>query len=129
MCQKAVGGYFGAFARVRREDLTWTRGEPGVFRSSEAAERGFCRDCGTPLSYRFRDGGNISVTIGSLDDPAAVSPDTQYSAECRPALAEQLAALPANATGSWLKPELAPRFASRQHPDHDTDRWPPLVTA
>ena len=48
MCQKAFGNYFAPLTGVPRKDLVWTKGQPGIFRSSEAAERGFCRDCGTP---------------------------------------------------------------------------------
>ena len=53
MCQKASGQPFMAFARVKAGDLAWTRGAPAVFQSSNLVERGFCRDCGTPLTYRF----------------------------------------------------------------------------
>ena len=53
MCQKASGGPFMAFAGVRPDDLVWTRGAPKVFASSAIAERGFCADCGTPLTYRL----------------------------------------------------------------------------
>jgi len=49
MCQKAFGNYFAAFAGVPPADFAWVKGTPGVFKSSQAAERGFCRDCGTPL--------------------------------------------------------------------------------
>jgi hypothetical protein len=51
MCQKAFGNYFAALVGTRRENLTWTRGEPASFRSSSVVQRGFCRDCGTPLSF------------------------------------------------------------------------------
>ena len=60
MCQKASGGYFGAFAGVALADFAWEQGTPGVFKSSELAERGFCRDCGTPLSFRYVDRDRIS---------------------------------------------------------------------
>ena len=69
MCQKAFGNYFAPLTGVPIADLEWTRGEPGVFKSSEAVERGFCRDCGTPLSFRYVARDRISVSIGSLDEP------------------------------------------------------------
>ena len=53
MCQKAVGGPFSAWANVRMENFAWTRGAPGTFRSSSAAERGFCPRCGTPLYFAY----------------------------------------------------------------------------
>src|SRR5579875_1949166 len=68
MCQKAFGSYFAPLAGVHLAELVWTRGEPATFRSSEAVERGFCRDCGTPLTYHIPGRDRISVSIGSLDD-------------------------------------------------------------
>ena len=52
MCQKASGNYFQAFTGVPRTDFVWTRGQPGTFHSSAAVARDFCRECGTPLTYR-----------------------------------------------------------------------------
>ena len=69
MCQKAGGGPFMTFGGVRLDELVWTRGTPKVFVSSSIAERGFCRECGTPLTYRMFERDRISVTLGSLDDP------------------------------------------------------------
>ena len=45
------------------------------------AQRGFCKDCGTPLTYAFDGNGRISVTINSLDDPEAMPPTKQYGTE------------------------------------------------
>jgi hypothetical protein len=53
MCQKAVGNLFMAVAGVPLQQFAWTRGEPAVYRSSSAAERGFCHDCGTALTFRY----------------------------------------------------------------------------
>ena len=83
MCQKAFGNYFAPLAGVPPRDFAWTRGAPGTFRSSEAVERGFCRDCGTPLTYRVLDKDRISVSLGSLDDPSRVTPTKQYGIEGR----------------------------------------------
>ena len=83
MCQKAVGNLFMAVAGVPLDDFAWTSGEPAVFRSSSAAERGFCRDCGTPLTFRYLARSRISVTLGSLDEPAKARPTIQHSIESR----------------------------------------------
>ena len=61
------------FVRFLNADLAWST-PPEIFASSNLVERGFCRRCGTPLSYREIERANISVTLGSLDDPDAVSP-------------------------------------------------------
>jgi hypothetical protein len=98
MCQKALGNLFMAAAGVPEDAFAWTRGAPAVFQSSSAAERGFCRECGTPLSFRYLGKGRITITIGSLDDPARVKPREQIGIESRlPWLAEALA-LPGKTT-------------------------------
>src|ERR1700712_1369555 len=70
MCQKAVGGPFAALSKVPLAQFAWTRGTPGKFQSSSAAERHFCAACGTPLSFHYLDSDAIEVTTGSLDLPA-----------------------------------------------------------
>src|SRR5215210_7150175 len=63
MCQKAFGSYFAPFAGVPPKDLEWVRGMLASYRSSEMVERGFCRDCGTPLTFRYLDRDRISVSL------------------------------------------------------------------
>ena len=129
MCQKSVGGPFNAWANVRTENFAWTRGTPARFRSSSAAERGFCRDCGTPLCFAYnKRPGSISLTVGSLDTPAAVQLTEVEAAESRlanfdPAL---LAALPGHTTPEGGPPEDLTQIVIYQHPDHDTPpEWHP----
>jgi hypothetical protein len=55
MCQKAFGSFGAALVSVAADDIEWTRGTAGEFRSSAIVARGFCRDCGTPL-YMKEDG-------------------------------------------------------------------------
>jgi hypothetical protein len=117
MCQKAFGNYFAPFAGVSRGDLAWVKGEPGVFRSSEVVERGFCRDCGTPLFYCYHDRGRISVALGSLDDPSRVVPTRQFGIESRLPFVAALASLPGMRTDEYVPSEEADRLRSRQHPD------------
>jgi hypothetical protein len=57
-------------------------------------ERGFCRDCGTPLSNRQIHGPWISLTIVSLDDPEAVRPSRKYSVDAALSWSATLADLP-----------------------------------
>ena len=51
MCQKASGQPFRGLTGGERENLRWTRGTLSIFKSSNMVERGFCRDCGTPLTF------------------------------------------------------------------------------
>lgn len=121
MCQKAFGSYIAPLAGVPMADLVWTRGEPGRFRSSDIVERGFCRVCGTPLFYRVLERDRISVSIGSLDAPNRVVPVLQYGVEAKSMSFESLHRLPSEGTSEDYA------NTSRQHPDHDTERWPPAA--
>ncbi|HEY8564725.1 MAG TPA: GFA family protein [Beijerinckiaceae bacterium] len=120
MCQKAFGNYFAALTGVKRADHAWTRGQPGTFHSSEIVERGFCRDCGTPLTFAYDPHDRISVSIGSLDHPERVTVEKQYGIESRLPAFETLHRLPGTATEDDDVPaNWRPKLASRQHPDHD----------
>jgi hypothetical protein len=72
-----------AFVRFSATRVTWS-GPLAVFASSNVVERGFCGNCGTPLSYREIAGSNISLTIYSLDDPSTVKPDIGFSSVSSP---------------------------------------------
>jgi hypothetical protein len=119
MCQKASGQPFMAFATFDENDLRWTRGRPAVFKSSSLAERGHCRDCGTPLFFKF-EGHEFSVTTGSLDDPIAAPPTVQFGAESEIPWSATLGKLPRVRTEDDMGPELVARFKSYQHPDRDS---------
>jgi hypothetical protein len=84
MCQRATGGVFAAWKSVAREALTWTTIEPERFRSSAIACRGFCRMCGTPLTFEYAQGSDeVDVSVGSFDDPYRFRPAKQFAVECR----------------------------------------------
>ena len=83
MCRRATGGPFAVLAWVNREYLRWTAQHPTIRRSSPIAERGFCRDCGTPLLLSYDGRDDIALTVGSLDDAAICSPTSHYGVEGR----------------------------------------------
>lgn len=84
MCQRATGGVFVALAGCAKSNLEWTRGEPASFASSNLAKRGFCRDCGTPLTFAYdTPEARIYVTIGSMDDPELAQIDGQCGLESK----------------------------------------------
>jgi hypothetical protein len=125
MCQKAFGSYFAPLGGVPIDAFSLTRGRLATFKSSDLAERGFCRDCGTPLTFRYVERPRISIALGSLDDPEGVRPIAQDGIERRLSFYVALAGLPGVATEQDT-PELARRIAAsnHQHPDYDTDQWP-----
>jgi hypothetical protein len=128
MCQKAMGNLFAALVGVRGDDLTWTRGTPATFRSSEHVDRGFCRDCGTPLFYRNVRRKGYGMTIGSFDEPHLIPVLYEMGLEAKH---PSLPPLPgAKALGTTEKIDGAEAVGAiartnNQHPDHDTDVWPP----
>jgi hypothetical protein len=54
------------FRFLEERGLAW-------YRSSEEAERGFCRDCGSSLFWRRTGSRSLSVTAGSLDEPTGLT--------------------------------------------------------
>ena len=119
MCQKATGSPYGAFAPVKREELVFTRGVPKLFQSSAFAERGFCGECGSPLTYRAFKSSRVSVTICSLDDPEAAPPEFQLEAQAAISWLRDCLTKPNTEVGDWLKSRGVAEVGSRQHPDHD----------
>ena len=127
MCQKAVGGLFAALVSAPRDAFAWTRGQPARWRSSAKVDRGFCAACGTPLFYEDVTGDHISVTLGSLDDPAAFPPVSHDGIEGRMPWFFDLADVPDH--GETEQPSQADwaaaiKASNRQHPDRDTPGWP-----
>ena len=119
MCQKAFGNYFAPFASVPLSDFAWTREEPGFFLSSPQVERGFCRHCGTPLSFRYIPRDRMSISLGSLDDPAAVAPRHQLGIESQLPFLATLHLLPGRRVVDYLPPEWLAGIRSNQHADHE----------
>ncbi len=69
MCRRWTSGPLLAVhcgRKVQFEDET----RLGVYRSSEWAERLFCRNCGTSIAYRLTGSGHVSLSIETLDDSA-----------------------------------------------------------
>ena len=122
MCQKAFGSIGGLLVTVH--GLMWTRGAPKIFQSSNLAQRGFCGDCGTPLTFAYE--GGIDVAMCVLDDPGVVPPTVQLAGESRIPWADSLPDLPGRPVSEAAV--AVRRYAavvSYQHPDHDTGHWPP----
>jgi hypothetical protein len=91
MCQRASGQPFMAFVRFKAAQVAWST-PPETFASSNRVERGFCRDCGTPLTYKVIGGDHLSVTLMSLDDPS-IAPEFVFAPEAKAAWLVRLDAL------------------------------------
>ncbi|MQB20431.1 GFA family protein [Agrobacterium tumefaciens] len=118
MCQKHFGNFFGALVTADQAHLTWTRGQPSLFRSSTKIHRGFCNKCGTPLTYHYP--GGVEIAIGAFDHPDQIEPQVQVNAHMQMPWIKAL----------FDKPEIKQSvdestIISYQHPDHDSVVWPP----
>jgi hypothetical protein len=122
MCQKAFGSFFGPLVTAKR--LQWTRGAPAHFQSSNVVRRGFCANCGTPLTYEYE--GGVEIAIGALDEPARAAPVIQVNPADMLPFFDRLHRLPFRDQGDSPPVDAFMRsVVGHQHPDHDTSRWPP----
>ena len=119
MCQKASGAPFASFADIEKSDFSWTRGQPAAFKSSTIAERDYCKDCGTPLSFRRIDGPRIEIMTGTFDRPDRVIPTRQFGTESRLGWVVGISNLPSQTTMQNYGPEKMATITNHQHPDHD----------
>jgi hypothetical protein len=80
--------------------------------------RGFCADCGTPLTY-VNNPDQTEMALGAFDDADAVAPALQFQPSQKVAWFDALPTLPARELTGFEN------MISYQHPDHDTAEWPP----
>lgn len=124
MCQKATGGFFGPYVSVATADLVWTRGERKRFQSSNKVQRGFCGDCGTPLTFEY-DGASLGLSIAAFDRASEIAIAEQLASHARLADFKVLGDLPEHAEDEPRAAAHLASITSYQHPDHDTETWPP----
>lgn len=120
MCQKAFGSAFGPFVSAPMSAFSWTRGEPKRFRSSNKVSRGFCGDCGTPLTFEW-SGQVMELAIGAFDQAAAIQPAAQLATDAALPWVAEIARLPR--IGQSEAAAMQAHYdsvVSFQHPDHDT---------
>jgi hypothetical protein len=82
MCQLAFGNTRAAYINLRKDQVRWLSA-PAYYQSSKIARRGFCGNCGTPLTFEFPDSERMDLSVGSLDDPGAFKPTTHFAVETR----------------------------------------------
>jgi hypothetical protein len=74
-CRKQTGHYYAA-TNVPDENLV-IEGPDNItwYRSSDFAERGFCRTCGSALFWKRHDHHYTSVLAGLFDNPTGLTED------------------------------------------------------
>ncbi len=84
MCQRFSGAPMLEGTTFEVENFHLTKGELKIFRSSDIAERGFCPNCGSSVTYQGRIGywtNWVVVTTGSFDEPGAFPPTYHLGTE------------------------------------------------
>ena len=119
MCQKQFGGFFGPLVTAKGE-VEWTREEPTYFQSSINIARGFCKQCGTPLTYRHP--GGIEIAIGAFDERDDLAPQVQVNYAARLPWVETIFSAPVHEHPDYYSQQ--EKIISFQHPDHETENWP-----
>lgn len=78
-CRRAGGGVALTFASFETAKVTFEGIPMRRVRSSDFASREFCPECGSPITFRFDERPEaVSVTVGTLDDPARTPATRHY---------------------------------------------------
>lgn len=84
-CQKASGAPLMVWVDMEPSKFRFTKGQPAIHESSNFAQRGFCADCGTCLTYAIKERPEeIDVAVATLDDPDVAPPSFQIFPKSSP---------------------------------------------
>ncbi len=72
-CRMATGAPYGTWSEFPATAVTFTT-RPQYFSSSDSAERGFCPNCGTALTFCYLEGDTVDIATATLDNPDAFPP-------------------------------------------------------
>jgi hypothetical protein len=63
-----------------RDRVKFTKGDRKIYNSSPGVGRGFCDQCGTPLTWEGKAEGRLafSIHISTLDNPDDYVPDRHW---------------------------------------------------
>lgn len=79
MCRRAHAAPAVAWAMYRQDQVRFNRAQPKSYRSSPNAQRGFCSECGTQISFVSAElPGLVDLTVGSFDHPESLPPTLHY---------------------------------------------------
>lgn len=74
-CRRVTGAPVVGWLTFPLASFRFVRGEPDEFSSSPPVQRAFCRQCGTPLTYRHdNEPETLDVATATLDEPDAFAP-------------------------------------------------------
>jgi hypothetical protein len=74
-CRRNTGSAVATFVGYRKDQLSYTRGERKFYQSSPGVRRGFCAECGTPMTYEAdRCPDEVHLYLSTIDNPGAFVP-------------------------------------------------------
>ncbi len=83
-CRRTTGGAFSTWVGFPSTQVEWTGDSPYFYASSMGVKRGFCKSCGTPLTYQSdKWPDETHFLIGVFNDPALFAPKSDYMVEER----------------------------------------------
>jgi len=79
----------GPFMEVNCKSVVF-EGEENIsrYRSSDWAERGFCKGCGSVIFYHIVDSDSYQISAGLLDDQSTLKMTTQVFTDSKPSFYE-----------------------------------------
>lgn len=74
-CRRNTGSAVATFVGYNKDQLTYTSGQRKFYQSSPGVQRGFCADCGTPMTYEAdRCPDEVHLYVSTIDNPGAFRP-------------------------------------------------------
>lgn len=74
-CRRNSGSAVATFVGYKKEQLSYTRGERKFYASSPGVRRGFCGDCGTPMTYESdRCPEEVHLYVSTIESPEQYRP-------------------------------------------------------
>jgi hypothetical protein len=81
-CRRAAGAAYVPWAVFDKRGFAITSGELAALHSAPGVTRGYCRECGTSLTYESAArAGQVDITITSFDEPSQFSPQSHVWVE------------------------------------------------
>jgi len=86
MCQRANSAPFASWAVFPQAAVRFPNAEPRYFKSSSFGERGFCPNCGSPMTMRYiplEPEGILAIFASTLDHPEDFAPTYHSGTESK----------------------------------------------
>jgi hypothetical protein len=77
ICRKISAAPVVTWVTFSVSEFEWTKGVPSALKSTANATRHFCSQCGSHMAFTIDEAKELDITVASLDDPLAFTP--QYN--------------------------------------------------